>query len=139
MTSLIWVERKLSKMYAEDMAEVGCFTLLVLAFVAFFTLLLFTRIEWSEDNVAGIVYSTTNNAAISGNTNFKVRASVDTYINEDKSNESAYCLPPNSQYKELVNKAAADKAIKVNVTTKKGFWVKLPWTCIDNVTVAEVK
>lgn len=126
-------------MYAEDMAEVGCMTLIVLTVIAFFTLVLFTRIEWSEDNVSGIVYSTTNNAAISGNTNFKVRASVDTYINEDKSNESAYCLPPNSQYKELVNKAAADKNIKVNVTTKKGFWFKLPWSCVDNVAVTEVK
>lgn len=111
--------------------------IIVLLIVGLLFLVLFSRIEWSEDNVSGIVYSTTNNSAISGNTKFKVRASVDTYINEN--NESAYCLPPNSPYKELVNKAAANKTVKVQVTTKKGFWVKAPWTCVDNVTVTEVK
>ncbi len=117
---------------------VGSFALLVVLFiVVLLPLVLFTNIKLSEDNVSGIVYSTTNNSAISGNTNFKVRASVDTYVNER--NESAFCLPPNSPYKELVNKAAADKRVKVQVTTKKGFWVKAPWACVDNVTVTEVK
>lgn len=114
--------------------------ILVLGFLfvlALIPLVLFSRWEVSEDNVSGIVYSTTNNSAISGNTHFKIRASVDTYINEN--NESAYCLPPNSPYKALVNKAAADKTVKVQVTTKSGFWWKAPWTCIDNVTVTEQK
>ncbi len=114
------------------------FGLAILFLVALMSLVIFSRWEISEDNVSGIVYSTTNNAAISGNTDFKVRASVDAYIDKD-TNESAYCLPPNSPYKALVNKAAADKNIKVQVTTKKGFWFKAPWTCIDNVTVREVK
>ena len=119
-------------------ATIVVIVLVALFFVVLIPLALFSRWEYSEDNVSGIVYDTTNNGAISGNTNFKVRASVDTYIDKD-SNESAYCLPPNSPYKELVNKAAADKTIKVQVTTKKGFWFKAPWTCIDNVRVTEVK
>ena len=111
--------------------------LMIIGILGLVFLAIFSNWTWSEDNVSGIVYSTTNNGAISGNTNFKIRASVDTYINE--SNESAYCLPPNSPYKELVNKAAVDKSVKVIVTTKKGFWLKAPWTCIDNVTVVEEK
>jgi len=114
----------------------GILTVILLV-TGFFGLLIFTRVEWSEDNVSGIVYNTTNNSAISGNTRFSIRAAVDTYVSEE--NQSSYCLPPNSQYKELVNKAAADKTIKVQVTTKKGFWVKAPWTCVDNVVVTEVK
>lgn len=112
--------------------------LLTLASIAAIPLAIFSKWEWSEDNVSGIVYGTTNNAAISGNTDFKVRASVDSYI-EKGSNESSYCLPPNSPYKVIVNKAAADKNIKVQVTTTKGFWFKMPWTCIDNVKVEQVK
>lgn len=109
----------------------------ILIVLGFFFLIIFTRVEWSEDNVSGIVYNTTNNGAISGNTRFSVRAAVDTYVSEE--NQSSYCLPPNSPYKELVNKAAANKEIKVQVTTKKGFWVRAPWTCIPNVVVTEVK
>lgn len=114
--------------------EVGCFSLIV---IGLFGLAIFSHWEWSEDNVSGIVYSTQNDVVLSGKTDFKVRASVDTYINEK--NESSYCLVANSQYKTLVNRAAADKNIKVNVTTKKGFWFKMPWSCVDNVTVTEVK
>ena len=93
--------------------------------------------KWSEDLVSGIVYNNTNNGVIAGNTNFNIRAAVDTYVNVD--NTSSYCLPPNSPYIPLVKKAAADKTVKVIVTTKKGFWIKLPWTCIDNVTVEQTK
>lgn len=127
-------------MSTEDFAEKIIFGLIALVgvLIALFVIALvlspFTRWEYSEDNVSGIVYSTTNNGVISGKTSFKIRASVDTYINED--NTSAYCLPKNSPYKDLINKAAADKSIKVQVTTKKGFWFKAPWTCIDNVTVS---
>lgn len=106
---------------------------LVLFLISLIPLLLFTRWEWSEDIVSGIVYDNTNNAVISGKTNFKIRASVDTYVSED--NVSRYCLPKNSPYIPLVNEAAADKSIKVVVKTRKGFWFKMPWTCIDNVTV----
>lgn len=111
--------------------------LMILFIIGIFTLVIFTRIEWSEDNVSGIVYNTTNNNAISGNTKFSIRAGENTPVTEE--NQSSYCLPPNSQYKDLVNKAAGDKQIKVQVVTKKGFWIKAPWTCIDNVTVTEVK
>lgn len=91
----------------------------------------------SEQNVSGVVYNTKNNKALSGNTSFSVRASEDTYVSEK--NKSSYCLPPNSPYKELVNRAAADKRIKVVVTTSKYFKFKAPWTCVNNVTVTEVK
>lgn len=123
--------------YIEDWFTVIGSLLVIGLVILFFVLLLFSRIEWSEDNVSGIVYNTTNNSAISGNTRFSVRAAVDTYVSEE--NKSEYCLPPNSPYKELVNKAAANKNIKVQVTSKKGFWIKLPWTCVANITVTEVK
>lgn len=128
--------------YVEDVFMAGFIGLIVLFFVALIPLAIFSKWELSEDNVSGIVYSTTNNGAISGKTTFKVRASVDTYIYNDgkgNTNESAYCLPANSPYKKLINEAAADKRIKVQVTTKKGFWLKSPFTCIDNVTVTRVK
>lgn len=110
---------------------------IVLGLIALLFLVIFSEIEWSEDNVSGVVYNTTNNAAISGNTDFSIRAAVDTYVSEE--NRSSYCLPPNSPYKGLVNKAASDKSVKVVVTTKKGLWLKMPWTCIDNVIVTEQK
>jgi hypothetical protein len=115
----------------------GILALIVIFLISLIPLMIFSQISWSEQNVSGIVYNTTNNSAISGNTRFSVRAAVDTYVSEE--NQSSYCLPPNSQYKELVNKAAADKNIKVQVTTNKGFWLKAPWTCINNVTVKEIK
>lgn len=91
----------------------------------------------SNEVVSGIVYNTKNDKLISGNTTFSVRAAVDTYVSEE--NQSSYCLPPNSPYKELVNKAAQDKQIKVVVTEKKYFAIQSPFTCKDNVTVTEVK
>ena len=107
--------------------------LLVVAVVLF--LAIFSRWEVSEDNVSGVVYNTTNNSVVSGNTHFSVRASEDTFVSEE--NRSTYCLPPDSPYIDLVNRAAADKDIKVVVTSEKGFWLKMPWTCIDNITVTE--
>jgi hypothetical protein len=74
---------------------------------------------------------------MSGATKFSVRAGENTPVTEE--NQSSYCLPPNSPYKELVNKAAQDKRIKVVVTAKKYFVFKAPWTCQPNVTVTEVK
>ncbi len=96
-------------------------------------------VKWtlSEELVSGIVYDNTNNSAISGNTYFKVRAGVDTYVNT--SNESSYCLPPNSPYIPLVKEAAADKSIKVTVSTAKRFQMSAPWVCMDNVTVTKSK
>jgi hypothetical protein len=107
-------------------------TLLVLWF--FFWLLPSTRIALSEENVSGIAYNVKNNKFISGNTSFSVRASENTYVSEE--NRSSYCLPPNSPYKKLVNEAAADKSIKINVQTDKMFrFVAAPWVCADNVKV----
>lgn len=96
------------------------------------------RFALSEQVVSGVVYNTKNNKFISGNTSFSIRASENTYVSEE--NRSSYCLPPNSQYKDLVNRAAENKDIKVVVTTKKFFktWVA-PWTCVSNVTVEEKK
>lgn len=123
--------------YVEDWLPGLIIGLVILFFISLIPLAIFSKWEWSEDNVSGIVYNTKNNGPIAGNTTFSVRAAVDTLVTEE--NQSSYCLPPNSPYKELVNKAAGDKNIKVQVTTKKGFWWKAPWTCIDNVVVTEVK
>lgn len=104
----------------------------------FFWFLPSIRIEASEQNVSGIVYNVKNNAFISGNTHFSVRAAVDTVVTEE--NESSYCLPPNSPYIALVNEAAENKEIKLSVKTSKILSVEsAPWVCADNVTVSKVK
>lgn len=119
--------------------ELGIF--LMLAFVVFIIMLIpffiFTGIKFSNETVSGIAYNTTNDRFISGATMFSVRASEATYVNENT--KSTYCLPPNSPYKALVNRAAADKRIKIVVSDRKHFVVKAPWTCYDSVTVTEVK
>lgn len=106
-------------------------------FVAFFLSIFFVRFSVSSQRVSGIVYNTTNDGFISGNTNFSVRASESTYVSEE--NQSSYCLPPNSPHIELVNRAAENKNVKVVVTTDKYFAIQLPWTCHPNVKVTEVK
>lgn len=120
--------------------DIGNFAFLTTIMTLLYGLILsfiFTGMSFSEQNVSGIVYNTKNNSIISGNTTFSIRASENTYISEE--NKSSYCLPPNSQYKELVNKAARDKRIKVVVTTSKYFKLKAPWTCVDNVKVERVR
>ena len=93
-----------------------------------------TRIAISEHNVSGIAYNVSNNTFISGNTHFSIRASEDTYVSGE--NRSSYCLPPNSPYIALVNEAAKDKSIKLNIQTEKNFEVvAAPWVCADNVKV----
>lgn len=112
--------------------------LFVLALVVGFFLLIFcVRFKLSNEVVSGIAYNTTNDRAISGATCFSVRAGENTYVSEE--NRSSYCLPKNSPYKTLVNKAAADKRIKIEVQAHKYFTVKAPWTVVPNVTVKEVK
>lgn len=91
--------------------------------------------EGSEQVVSGIVYNTKTNKALTGNTTFSVRAGIDTYVSEE--NQSSYCLPPNSEFDKVVQKAAANKEIKVVVTTRKFFGLRAPWTCVDNITVTE--
>lgn len=92
------------------------------------------RANVSEEIVSGVVYNNKNNAFISGNTTFSIRASENTVVTEE--NKSSYCLPSNSPYMKLVNDAAKDKSIKVVVTTKKYITlVPTPWTCVDNVSV----
>lgn len=105
--------------------------------VGFIFAIFFVRFKLSNEVVSGIVYNTTNDRAISGATCFYVRAGVDTYVNEN--NQSSYCIPGNSPYKALVNKAAADKRVKVTVEAHKYFTVKAPWTVYPNVTVTELK
>lgn len=96
-------------------------------------------IKWqtNEELVSGIVYNNTNDALISGNTSFSIRASESAYVSEE--NKSSYCLPPNSQYIPLVKQAAADKTIKVTVTASKKFQVMTPWGCMDNIKVTRNK
>lgn len=111
------------------------FIILVIAGICslFFSL----KIQTTDEVVSGVVYNTTHNAFISGNTRFSVRASEDTLVTGE--NQSSYCLPPNSEYKELVDRAAQDKTIKVIVKKSKTFRVAAPWTCINNVEVLEQK
>lgn len=97
----------------------------------------FVRFKLSNETVSGIVYNTTNNRFISDATCFSVRAGENTPVTEE--NQSTYCLPPNSPYKDLVNKAAQDKRIKVVVTAEKYFAIKAPWAVQPNVKVSEVK
>lgn len=118
------------------MELVGALLVLVLI-VGFFVALFSIRFKMSEEVVSGIVYNTKTGHAISGNTTFAVRAGVDTYVSQN--NESTYCLPPHSPYEKLVEKAAADKTVKVVVTAKKYFAIQAPWTCRANVTVTEEK
>lgn len=93
-------------------------------------------IRWvtSESIVSGIVYNNQNDAVLSGNTYFSVRASENTVVTEE--NKSEFCLPPNSPYIKLVNEAAKNKNIKVVVASNKVFtMVSFPWQCVDNVKV----
>jgi hypothetical protein len=113
----------------------GLFMLLLV--IGFMFAMFFVRFKLSNETVSGIVYNTTNNRFISDATCFSVRAGENTPMTEE--NQSSYCLPPNSPYKELVNKAAQDKRIKVIVEAGKYFTVKVPWVVYPNVTVAEVK
>lgn len=111
--------------------------IIALLIIGFFGLLFCVRFKTSQEVVSGIAYNTTNGSFISGNTHFSVRAGENTYVNEN--NQSSYCLPPHSPYIALVNRAAADKNIKIVVTAKKYFAVQAPWTCKNNVTVTEEK
>lgn len=115
---------------------IGALFVLVLI-LGFIFSIFFVRFKLSNETVSGIVYNTTNDRFISGATCFGVRASEATYVNEET--KSTYCIPGNSPYKELVNKAAADKRVKVTVTANKYFTVKLPWTVYPNVKVMELK
>lgn len=115
---------------------IGGLFVVVIVFALIFALF-FVRFKLSNEVVSGIVYNTTNDRFISSATKFSVRASEATYTSEE--NRSTYCLPPNSPYKELVNRAAQDKRVKVVVTAKKYFAIKAPWTCQNNVNVTEVK
>ena len=102
----------------------------------FFWVLPSVRWETSEDLVSGIVYNNTNNAIITGNTEFKIRASAE--MNADKNTSRTYCLPPNSKYIPLVKEAAANKNIKLVVTTKTGFYIAAnPLACVENVIVTK--
>lgn len=111
--------------------------LTVIVSVAFLFLIFFTSVKFNNEVTSGIAYNTTNDAFISGNTNFSVRANEATVTSAE--NQSTYCLPGDSPYKAIVNKAAADKRVKIQVNSNKHFTVKLPWQCASNVTVTEVK
>jgi len=109
----------------------------ILFVIALLFLALFVRFKTNDEVTSGIAYNTSNNAFISGNTYFSIRAGENTPVTEE--NQSSYCLPPNSPYKELVNRAAADKRVKVTVTSGKYFAIQAPWECNSNVTVTEIK
>ena len=118
-------------------AFVGFVAAFVILWLLFWVLPSF-RIATSEQNISGIVYNVSNDDFISGNSHFSVRAAVDTLVTDE--NESSYCLPGNSPYKTLINKAAEDKNVRVIVRTKKMFYVAAnPLVCADNVVVTQVK
>lgn len=92
------------------------------------------QFEAGEQSVSGVVYNTSNNNFLSGNTTFSIRASEDTYVSEE--NRSSYCIKKDSPYVELVNKASKDKTLKVIVTTEKYFVIAgAPWECNSKVKV----
>jgi hypothetical protein len=109
----------------------------LLLIVGIFFAMFFVRFKLSNEVVSGIAYNTTNDRAISGATCFSVRASEATYVNQET--KSTYCVPPHSPYIPLINKAAADKRVKIEVQAHKYFTIKWPWHVVSNVTVAEVK
>lgn len=127
--------RKNEKGYIDGDILWGLF--LIIMIPAFIFMVLFVRWQASNSVVSGIAYNTSNDSFIGGNTHFSVRAGENTPVSEE--NQSSYCLPPNSPYKDLVNRAAQDKRIKIVVTAEKYFAVKLPWTCQPNIKVTEVK
>lgn len=90
-----------------------------------------------EEIVSGIVYDAKFDVWLTGNTEFKVRASADMAVTEDTSR--TYCLPPNSRYEKLVREAAADKDVKVVVRVKKvpPHFKDSVFSCDNNVEVTK--
>lgn len=108
----------------------------LIVFLLFLSLFVIS-FKGSNEVVSGIAYNTKNDRLFTGNTTFSVRAGENTPVTPE--NESSYCLPPHSPYKDLVNKAAQDKRIKIVVEAKKYFAFQAPWTCNPNVTVRLVQ
>lgn len=115
---------------------VGAILTIIVAAVFVF-MLFFTSFKLNNEVTSGIAYNTTNDSFIGGNTNFSVRAGENTPVTEE--NQSQYCLPKGSPYIAVVNKAAADKRVKIEVHSNKHFTIRAPWQCASNVTVTEVK
>lgn len=127
--------RNNQKGYIDGDVLFGLGTIIVIGLLIFAAL--FVRFQTSNQVVSGISYNTSNDSFIGGNTHFSVRAGENTPVSEE--NQSTYCLPPNSPYKDLVNRAAQDKRIKIVVTAEKYFAIKAPWVCQPNIKVTEVK
>jgi len=123
------------KGYIDSDVVFGLGFIIIIALVIF--ALFFVRFQPSNSVVSGIAYNTSNDSLFGGNTHFSVRAGENTPVTEE--NQSTYCLPPNSPYKDLVNRAAQDKRIKIVVTAEKYFAIQAPWVCNPNVKVTEVK
>lgn len=127
--------RKNEKGYIDSDVMFGLLCVLFIGGLIFAAL--FVRFQLSNQTVSGIAYNVSHNSFIGDNTHFSVRAGENTPVSEE--NQSTYCLPPNSQYKDLVNRAAQDKRVKIVVTADKYFAIKAPWVCYPNVKVTEVK
>ena len=123
------------KGYIDSDVVVGLGFIIVIGLIIFAAL--FVRFQLSNSVVSGIAYNTSNDSLIGGNTHFSVRAGENTPVT--KENESSFCLPPNSPYKDLVNRAAQDKRVKIVVTAEKYFAIQAPWVCAPNIKVSEVK
>lgn len=134
------MEKQMSATWNEDNNEPRTWTVVLGILVILYIILwLPLSIKWetSEDLVSGIVYDNTNSDMFTGNSHFKIRASVE--MNADAGTSRTYCLPSDSQYIPLVKKAAADKNVKVVVETRKSFKIMQPWSCNNNVIVTEQK
>ena len=127
--------RNNQKGYIDGDVLFGLGTIIIIALVVFSVF--FVRFQASNSVVSGIAYNTSNDSFIGGNTHFSVRAGENTPVSEE--NQSTYCLPPKSPYKDLVNRAAQNKGVKIVVTAEKYFAIKAPWVCQPNIKVTEVK
>lgn len=88
-----------------------------------------------EQVVSGIVYDASFDEWPGNDTTFKVRASVEMAVTEQTS--QTFCLPPDSEYIDIIRKAAEDKSVKVVVRVKKTkpHQRKSFWNCDDNTEV----
>lgn len=114
----------------------GFLVVFILVIVGIILSLFMVRFQTSQSVVSGIVYDTTNNGFLTGNTTFCIRAGINTYVGS-QTNQTCFCLPPHSPYFSLINKAAQDKNIKVVVTSNKYLAIQAPWTCRANTTVTK--
>lgn len=120
--------------------KIVAFIVIVMIIGGIFGVYKLLNMSWQakEQVVSGIVYDASFDEWPGNNTTFKVRASVEMAVTEQTS--ETFCLPPDSQYIDIIRKAAEDKSVKVVVRVKKTkpHQRKSFWSCDDNTEV-EIK